>query len=65
MCVAGATHDPSGRGNLFALVSEHIFASLVLLFSYGDMPWRPQVQDVIAKSIQVIKGAQKNRSSIQ
>ena len=38
---------------------EHVLSSMALMFSYGDMPWRPQLQDVLAKSIQILTRSQK------
>lgn len=38
---------------------EHVFSSMALIFSYGDMPWRPQLQDVLARAIQLLLKSQK------
>jgi hypothetical protein len=38
---------------------EHVLSSMALMFSYGDMPWRPQLQDVLAKSVQILSRSQK------
>ncbi|MCG3181515.1 MAG: hypothetical protein BIFFINMI_03911 [Phycisphaerae bacterium] len=50
----------SGKGaNKLGPAYEHAYSTLALLFAYGDMPWRPQTRDVIAKSVQAIARSQK------
>lgn len=45
--------------NPLGAMYEHVLSSMALMFSYGDMPWRPQLQDVLAKSIQILTRSQK------
>ncbi len=50
----------AGKGsNPYGPAYEHVYATLALLFSYGDMPWRPQCRDVISRAIQALANAQK------
>jgi hypothetical protein len=37
---------------------EHAYSTLALLNAYGDMPWRPQTQDVLARAIQLLGRSQ-------
>jgi hypothetical protein len=38
---------------------EQCYATLALLYAYGNMPWRRDLQDVISKSLQLIQRSQK------
>jgi hypothetical protein len=50
----------AGKGsNPFGPMYEHVYSMLALLYAYGDLPWRPQVQDVISRGIQAIARSQK------
>jgi len=51
--IAGKGSNPYGPGY------EHALSTLALLYAYGDMPWRPQTRDVIARAIQVTARSQK------
>jgi hypothetical protein len=49
-----------GKGNYeLGPMYEHAYSMLALLYAYGDMPWRPQTQDVISRGIQAIARSQK------
>jgi hypothetical protein len=50
--LVGKASNPMGPGY------EHAFATLTLLLAYGDMPWRPETRDVIAKALQLILRSQ-------
>ncbi len=49
----------SGDVNPLGPMYEHIMSSLALMMAYGDMPWRPQVRDILGKSVQLISKSQK------
>lgn len=51
--IAGKGSNPLGPGY------ENAFSTLALLYAYGDMPYKPEVRDVISKSIQAIARSQK------
>lgn len=51
--IAGKGSNPLGPGY------ENAFATLALLYAYGDMPYKPEIRDVIARSIQAIARSQK------
>jgi hypothetical protein len=38
---------------------EHAYSMLALLYSFGDMPWRPQTRDVISRGIQAMLKSQR------
>jgi hypothetical protein len=38
---------------------EHTLSTLALLMAYGDIPWRPEIRDVIARAIQVLARSQR------
>lgn len=50
--IAGKGSNPYGPGY------EHAYSTLALLMAYGDMPWRPQLRDVISRSIQLLARSQ-------
>jgi len=50
----------AGKGsNPYGPMYEHALSMLALLFAYGDMPWRPKTQDVIARGIQAMMRSQR------
>ena len=50
----------AGKGNNpFGPMYEHAFATLALLFAYGDMPWRPEIREVLSDAVEAIKKSQK------
>jgi hypothetical protein len=50
----------AGRGNNpFGPMYEHAYATLALLFAYGDMPWRPEIREVLSDAVETIKKSQK------
>ncbi|MBE7466701.1 MAG: terpene cyclase/mutase family protein [Planctomycetes bacterium] len=49
----------AGKGsNPYGPMYEHAFSTLALLLAQGDMPWRPETRDAVAKAIQAIGKAQ-------
>lgn len=49
----------AGKGsNPYGPIYEHAFSTLALLLTQGDMPWRPEARDVVAKAIQSLGRAQ-------
>jgi hypothetical protein len=50
--IAGKGSNPFGPGY------EHAFSTLALLLGYGDMPWRPEAKDTLAKALQVLLRSQ-------
>lgn len=50
--IAGKGSNPLGP------MYEHAISMLALLFAYGDMNWRPQTKDVIARGIQAVARSQ-------
>ncbi len=38
---------------------SHIYSMLAMLYAYGDMPWRGETQDVLARGIQAVQRSQK------
>jgi hypothetical protein len=51
--IAGKGSNPMGPGY------ENAMSTLALLYAYGDMPYKPEVRDVISRSIQAIARSQK------
>ncbi len=51
--IAGQGSNPLGPGY------EHTLSTLALLMAYGDIPWRPELRDVIARAIQVLARSQR------
>ncbi len=51
--IAGKGSNPYGPGY------EHALSTLALLMAYGDIPWRPELRDVIARAIQVLARSQR------
>ena len=51
--LAGKGSNPLGPGY------EHTLSTLALLMAYGDIPWRPELRDVIARAIQVLARSQR------
>jgi hypothetical protein len=51
--IAAKGSNPYGPGY------EHAFSTLALLMVYGDIPWRPETRDVIARAIQVLARSQR------
>ena len=50
----------AGKGsNPYGPMYEHAYSMLALLYAYGDMPWRAQTRDVIARGIQAIARSQR------
>ncbi len=50
----------AGKGsNKLGPMYEHALSMLALLYAYGDMPWRPQIRDVISRGIQAIMRSQR------
>jgi hypothetical protein len=50
----------AGKGNNpYGPMYEHAYATLALLFAYGDMPWRPDIHEVLSNAIEVLKKSQK------
>lgn len=49
----------AGKGsNPYGPMYEHAFSTLALLLAQGDMPWRPEARNVVAKGIQAIGRSQ-------
>lgn len=56
---AGTNGVIAGKGsNPYGPMYEHAFSTLALLLAQGDMPWRAETRDVVAKAIQSIGNAQ-------
>ncbi|MFT5525904.1 MAG: hypothetical protein ACI9G1_003910 [Pirellulaceae bacterium] len=51
--IAGKGSNPLGPGY------EHALSTLALLMAYGDVPWRPELRDVIARAVQVLARSQR------
>jgi hypothetical protein len=51
--IAGKGSNPQGPGY------EHALATLALLLAYGEMPWRPETRDVVARALQLLVRTQK------
>ena len=50
----------AGKGsNKYGPMYEHAYSMLALLYSFGDMPWRPQTRDVISRGIQAMLKSQR------
>ena len=50
----------AGKGNNpYGPMYEHAYATLALLFAYGDMPWRPEIKDVLGEAIEALKKSQR------
>jgi len=50
----------AGKGsNALGPMYEHAFSTLALLMAYGDMPWKPEIQQVLANAIEAIKKSQR------
>ena len=50
----------AGKGsNKYGPMYEHAYSMLVLLYSFGDLPWRPQTRDVISRGIQAMLKSQR------
>jgi hypothetical protein len=53
--VAGTGADPLRDGPMY----EHALATLALIYAYGNTPWRSEIREVIARSVQLILRTQK------
>jgi hypothetical protein len=50
----------AGKGsNSYGPGYEHALSTLALLLAYGDVPWRPQMRDVVSRSVQLLARSQK------
>jgi len=50
--IAGKGNNP--RGPMY----EHALATLALLLAFGDMPWKPEMREVLTEAIEAIKKSQ-------
>lgn len=50
--LVGKGANPYGPGY------EHAFATLALLLAYGDMPWHPEMRDILSRALQLILRSQ-------
>ncbi|QDU96137.1 prenyltransferase/squalene oxidase repeat-containing protein [Lignipirellula cremea] len=51
--IAGKGSNPYGPGY------EHALSTLALVLAYGDMPWRPELRDVISQAVQLLLRSQR------
>jgi hypothetical protein len=51
--IAGKTSNPNGP------MYEHALSTLALLYASGDMPWKPEIRDVLTNAVEAIKKSQR------
>ncbi len=51
--IAGKGTTP--RGPMY----EHALSTLALLYAYGDMPWKPEIREVLSEAVEALKKSQR------
>jgi hypothetical protein len=51
--IAGKGTNP--RGPMY----EHALSTLALLYAYGDMPWKPEIREVLTEAVEALKKSQR------